>query len=578
MPETSDDNKTTVVTTPAQERSKALLDFNKAKAKIDDLCQSFETESKATEYRRRVRKIRVSRSSLIADGTLKEDETIIPIRIVDSNIRREQPPFIAFLKQSRRLAIFRCIDTPTYDVQNLEKAFTEVMTYDSWEIPHFRVLDGAMTHGWDALEVELDYSKPGGVGLHCVGHENLIFPLHAKDIQSCEQVLIRHEIPSSQLLRYVDEYSFNGDVVREVIKNPTDDVEDVVVVCYKCYFKVDGIVYIAWYSQDGSDWLKAPQKLFLGKRKRIETLVVDNVINPMTGLAETATRTNVEWVDEDETQYPIEILFYEESEDAKISSHVGRAFLDEYKQEAATATWSNFINALNRASGLYASPRNPITGSAPKQTDTIIAHGKIYDEPLDFWQPAYPDPVMLSAVQALDIQNQAETNNPAWAVQNRKDSRKTASEIRAAQEQTALINSVQVTIFSTFIRRVYTRAWHIVQSLAQQDKIRFLAKEVSPGIWLNDQEALSHLYELRAAGDVDVVQRQEKLERLMQFFTLAQGTPLALPIMQDMLRLAFPEDADRYITIMDTAMQLQRQQQQQQAVMNTAQQQQQQLQ
>jgi hypothetical protein len=555
----------------------SLFTYNVAEERINRLINQFEKqEQAATEVRRNVRDIRVSRKDLIREGKLKEDETIIPIRLCDVNIRREQPPFVAFLKQSRRLAIFRCIDDPEQDVALLEKAFTEGMSYDSWEIPHFKVLDGAQTHGWDALEIEFDADKPLHVALNAIGHENLIFPLDARRIQDCEQVMVKYQLNSFQLRELVDSFGFSAENVGRMLEARTGADFDSPIPIFKRYFKYQGVVYVCWYGKGALGWLKDPKPLYCGVQRQQykQVMTPQQGVDPMSGTPTVMSMPTVvpEWVDEPETQYPFEILFYTETEKPLITDHKGRVFLDEYKQEAATSVWSNFINSLNRASNLIVSPKNPITGAEPKQTETVIGHGRVWNEPMEVFHLDYPDPIMLQACQAIDVENTQETNQVSFAVNNRVDSRKTAAEINDARQQSQLLNSVQVTIYSTFIRRVYTRVWRIVQSQALTGKITFLPIEQSVQVdplsgqvkksYANNLDVIAKTFDVRAAGDIDVIQRDEKLQRLLNIWVMVQATPLGLPILEDIVKLSFPEDADRYIRILTQALELQKMQMQ----------------
>ena len=50
---------------------------------------------------------------------------------------------------------------------------------------------------------------------------------------------------------------------------------------------------------------------------------------------------------------------------------------------------------------------------------------------------------------------------------------------------------------------------------------------------------------LREAGDVDVLQRAEILQNMMQDFPVIQNTPLALKFLSDYMRLRYPGDLGR---------------------------------
>src|SRR6185369_17654921 len=128
----------------------SFFDFSQATTRIKALIKQWQPEIDATLTRRKMRKIDVDLTQLQKEGLLKQDETFIPIRVIDSTIRREQPSFVSFLTQSRRLAIFECVDDPTVDTSLVEGAFTKGMSYSGWQRPIYKCLDGAQTHGWDS--------------------------------------------------------------------------------------------------------------------------------------------------------------------------------------------------------------------------------------------------------------------------------------------------------------------------------------------------------------------------------------------------------------------------------------------
>src|SRR5204862_6583179 len=133
-----------------------------------------------------------------------------------------------------------------------------------------------------------------------------------------------------------------------------------------------------------SAWLKTPMKLFLGRRDSNSPPVLDQ------------DTSQPDFPSVDETLYPFYMLPYVESENPKITQLTGRAFLDWPAQEAASAILSGIVNGTMRASNVYAAPDlpagTPLTDTAPpKQTDTKIKHGKLFDRPVKFFHTDYPD-------------------------------------------------------------------------------------------------------------------------------------------------------------------------------------------
>jgi len=543
-------------------------DFTEFSCRVKQLINAWDTETKNTEYRRRARNLSVNVQDLRTKGTLKPDESVIPVRLIDRNIKREQPARIAFLKQSPRLAIFKNPLDPTSNNQVIESEFTRVNQYPGWELPFFKCDDGAATHGWDALELELDYSLPGGFKFDHVGHDNLIFALDTTRFQANDIVIRNIPVTITQLKIFVEKYGFDKTQVekvitgvektRETLNNVGEEVPqtDSQRSIYKVFNRENGYIMVSWYAKEADTWMLAPKPLFLGVKheEEVPPTPEEAAMALLQGVELTPTTVSV---DDYEKDFPFIIQVYEETEQRRIKDHKGRVFKDEYKQEAMFAIWSSYINACVRATNIMASPKNPMGGGAPKQNGNFkIEHGKLWTEPMDFWNLPYPEAQMLDAAQKLDVQNTEETNQVNYSVQNRQDSRKTAEEIRSANQQQSLINGVNVTMYSVFIRECCIRSWRLVQSFAQQGKITFcsISTPGEPGLdgssgepqVQNNLPEINKPWEIFAAGDADVVQRAEKSSRQLAMWPMIAGTPLAMTFLIDILKNSFPEDAPRY--------------------------------
>lgn len=532
----------------AQTERDELLDFDVARIHLQRLVNDWQLERSQTILNRAKRDVNIDVEALRQQGKLDDDETLIPVRVIDTNIQREQPAYVNYLKNSRRLCTFNSLSNPEQNTQKLELEFTRGMTYIGWETPHYKCMDGAQTHGWDSIEVVPDETKPLGVALEQIGHDQLFFPTSSIDLQFSQRVIRRYEMTLMQL----DKFGFDPaqiDKLKQARKSTAKALETIHV--YKQYCKKVGQVYVAWFCLEmGVDnWLKAPAIFDLG------------LVDPKT-LAPVPT-----------TFYPIFVSLYRESEKPHIMAHKGRVYYDENKQEAQTAILSGFVNGLTRAANLYASPAKETgTGGSIKEIEGLVmSGGRVMSEPINFWSPPYPDPMVLNALQYFDVANSQETNQPTFAVNNRQDSRKTATEIGAAQEQQAMLNSVQLTMFSTFIREVYNCVWLVVQSLALQNKIVFLqidqqqpvlnpltnqplvdpmtGQPVTTNIRVNDAATIGQVYEVRAAGDVDVIQRQEQIQQMMQDWPVIMNTPLRDVFLQDLMRLKYTARGETYANL-----------------------------
>ena len=116
----------------------------------------------------------------------------------------------------------------------------------------------------------------------------------------------------------------------------------------------------------------------------------------------------------------------------------------------------------------------------------------------------------------------------------------------AASQQASLLSGVQVTIYSTWICSFYTRAWQIVQNLAQYNKLEFL---VDPQTGQNKTDVISKFYYTRAAGDIDVTQRAEKLQKMMQLWGVIAQTPAAPALLRNILITALPDEGPQLATV-----------------------------
>jgi len=523
--------------------------YESAKLRIDRLISDFNTQISITNLNREKRFKELDIEKLKKEKKIAANEFMIPMRIIDSNIRREQPAFFNYLKQSRRLVIFKDIKNPMSIVNQLEDEYTRGMTYSGWEIPHFKVVDGSQTHGWDSVEMLYDDTKPLHVGVEHIGNDNLIFPLDAINIQDCELVLRKLNVSPNQLKTLVRKYGFNPKEVACAITTENKAQTEKSVVIYKCFFKREGVVSVAWYCAKCGDWLLAPKNLFLGIAELQDVEVPQEpIVDPISGAVVNQPPTvEQQWVDSPITFYPIFILPYYETEQIRIIDHKGRVFLDNHKQEALTANISQFLNGCQKASTMEASVKAEVARQSEIQS-IELGSGKVSPIPLDYYAPPYPDSVMLQLQNYLDVANSQEAGQINFAANNRKDSRKTATEIAAARDENAMLSSVQVSLYSAFIRSIYTLGWKITQSQALQGFITFLQV---PESGENNVDLIAQDYDIRAAGDVDVIKRQELIGQYKEFWPIIQTTPAAIPFLSRLLKLVFLDEGSTYATILE---------------------------
>ena len=574
-----------------KERSaQSLANYATFDVQFQEMVKDWQNELRNTTTQRFFRYIEVDCDALKKQGKLKEDETILPIRVADKNIRREQPSYIAFVTQSRRSLIFRTKKSglnsgkSSSNEQRLEEDFTQGMRYPGWELPIYAATDGAQTHGWDAVEVVFDDSKPLKIAIEHVGHDKLLFPIGSVDVQFSEYYARGYDVSGLQLRSWVEKFGFNAEQVKLLLDVDKDTGRRTTSLyrIWKIVFRDEGKIKVGWRcdlaqaqtpregqqtSVSCTDWLKSPVDLYLGRQERRVTVVppapiLDEIGQPMldavTGQPMMSPESQQEQVvDIPETEFPVYLLRYHMTEVQQIFATRGRVFLDRYDQDAQTAITSGFVNKLMRSTNVYAAVNgdtSPGSNSAPKQLPVQLQHGAIYDKPLNFFSADAPEAILLNALQYFNARNADENGQTDFAVNNRQDSRKTATEIQAATQQAGLLSGVQVTLYSAWLCAVYRRCWEAAQSMALLGKIPLLClNEPMPDVYENDIEVLSQKYYVRAAGDIDVTQRAEQIQRMGQMWPIVANTPIAMEFLKEFMTVAFPLDGSRWTQALDMA-------------------------
>jgi len=553
---------------PAEEQRKnEIMEFNSAKPYLQELERGFAIEVERATANRERRKVDIDIEALRKSGKLKQSDILVPMRVIDENIAREKPAYIAYLQQSRRLAIFADVQDPQIKHDDLESAFTRGMTYPGWIVSHHKAVDGAQLHGWDWYEVLYDASKPLHCGIEHVGHDRLEYSLDGEDIQNNQRIARVFKWTRAQIDQAVADYDFSPAQAEKLlaintqVSSNSGSIRDHVYTIKKGYAKYKGVVYVYWYSLVGcDDWLLAPRPFYNGVDQEVTVLQPQPPIvsvDPMTGMPSVMEQPPLEvkqWEPVEETEYPVKLLPYEETEEKEISTRKGRAFKDKFKQEVMTVGWSGFLNGHNRATWLIGSKSQQDGKPASELQNIELKDGAIIPTSIDWRSMPYPDPSMLQGLQLFDTKNAQSQGQMTYAVQNKSaGARTTATEVESAKQDTALIGSVSVTLFSSAMRDVYTAAWRIVQSQALQDKVEFyggMEQIQNPQTgeveynFVNNKDVIKRRYDIRPAGDTDVVQRQELLGSMMEFWPVVQNTPIAGEFLAELLKIKFAERGD----------------------------------
>lgn len=486
------------------------FDLDSEVKRINALISQWSDEPELVKKRREVRKKEYNVNDMRTAGEIEADETYIARRIVDRNITREKPEFLSYIEASPRLVLFKSKSNPSLDTIALADWFALGMRYRGWNEAWHRAFDACRLHGASFIEVRADKTQPFNLILEYTPREFLIFPKKVRrSIQRCERILRKYEYLPNELEDAVEKYGFDESVVAKITENAKDQNRDEPICVYKAFIKKDDLIWTAWYSESCQNkWLRAPEPLYLGQVDAQQQLV-------------------------QATKFPFVCILFEYTEEEEILNCKGRAARDLADQDALSDIWTAMVNGTKRAARLQASRVNGpnIEGA---QTE-VIEGNKIMPYQVDYFQAAYPDPIILQVAQQLGVENQQSAGQVDFAVVNRKDSRKTAKELSLAQQQSSQLSSVTITPVANAEVEVYEMCWEVVQS------------QVLAGIIVKPDhlpiEVFSDNYVLAPAGDAEVIKRAEKIANLQQDIPLFAGTPIYTEIITKYLELRFPDEA-----------------------------------
>lgn len=526
----------------------SMLEYSQAVPVLQQLLSANGPIELVEEVSRRARANLVDIPALKATGDLQPGQTYIGVRLIAQNISTALPPLLSYIKNSPRMATFSPGDN-----SYLDQEFTRVLQYPMWEVPYIQVLDSAEQNGMGFTIVRHDDSKVGNVAFEYANYSDVIYDRRVEDLQDSPAILIRHRITRVAFFDWDAKEGFNKEsqayqAVVKMLFDPTLGQNDVCI--YEMYTKVKGFVYRGWYYNTGGDWLLPPTEFSNGVMVETPQLDIDPnnpaIMGEVPTVPKPATRID----------YPIVPKYYEITSNMRNEWLKGRGELDYAKQEAASQMFTSTINGSLAASNtMWAPDGNNIDGGAPAQLELKIKNNAIWKTPMKAFNAPYPDPMLLRTVETIVAQNAQENNQVAWAVNNRKDTRKTAAEIEAAEAQQQQLTGTSALVFSIYLRQLFTQAWPIVKSAALFGKIQFLS-EMDPE---TRKITLEKQYEIKPAGDVDFVEKQQRLNNIQQDIPLFAGTPLESELRREYIRLRYPEKFNVWSTMVaqnDTGKQL----------------------
>lgn len=540
------------------------VNYKDWQTKLTNLKSLMEDARALNTTERRLRYAEINIEDERAAGRIAPDELYIPQHIIDSNIRREQSSYVQYIVQSPRAIILEDVENPVLETSAIEKDATSRIRYDGWQIPMFSNIDGMQQSGYGVMEIIYDKNKAGSLRHEYIQKCDFGLVTDTKNIQEAELVGRNYYFSKTTLLtkgiqlEELGGFGFNPEQVSKITDgNPSTvdastagDSKDKSLFCIqKVMFRVNGVVVVAWTSKERcDDWVRAPRPLFIGRKKlAVDPVSGQPVMDPLTGIPVSQ--------DDTESEYPFYLFPYLISENDTISQLKGRVFLDQDTQQAVSSLLSSTCTAHRRASGLYFSKdvEDP-NSDVLTQKNVYFKTGALINGKVQQFQLNAPGAEMLGAIQALVTSNQSQTSQINFAAMNRQDSRKTATEVNAAQEESQSLSTVQVVLFSNSLRNLYDSMFRIIQSRVLAGLI-----QVEPPL----VELYKRTYHVKPSGDVDVIERQKTVQMMLQMWQIMAQTPAAVPFLADMLTKMFPDNAPKYLNIFAQAQQAQQQGQQQ---------------
>lgn len=504
------------------------FDFKEELSVFRQLLTEFGAEVEATKIRRDLRANRKNVAELRQQGILLPDETIIPDRTIEQNCQTEIIPYIAFTEQPNQVISFHDPAAPGYNYAQLSDWITSLLRYENWQLPWQQMEDSMVLHGAGFHEIIFDPAAPAKFTIEYVRRDHFIIPRDTKDLNAVYRFARKYELTKHQLDLLTTAFSFDPAVVAKIKEHYKNRSEFICV--YKYFLRdKDNYLYNAWLADEscGADtWLRDPMPHFLGDYAPADP---DLQLEPYQ-LPTTST--------------PFTAFPYRTQEDEAILMVQGQAALSVHVQEALTGMYSATVNAAVRASGLYAS-REPGPGKEPdNKTLYPLKSGHVHDGNMTFFSLPWPSPVALSIAQALSVRNAAQAGNTDFAAMSRTDTAKRATEIVAAKEESDKIKTARISLFSSNCLKEYKLAFQIILN---QIKIGGIV----PPAGLDINPLLSPTLVLTMAADTQVVKREQRKQKLVDFWPLVQPTPLAPVYFEAMVQELFPEDWPIWKTAMN---------------------------
>lgn len=494
------------------------------KKAFHDLIKDFdEGELAKCIQRREYRRHHVNVAEKRQNKELLADETIIPDRTIESNIRREKSPFVKYLIQPTSVLSFTDAAQPAANFGPLSQHYTDITRVTGWQLEWFYLIDAIEMHGAAFMEVYFDPAAPSRTNVEYIRRDHLIFPRATRCLEACARILRRYELTKSQLEEFATRYNFDP-VQLKKLTDHFKDRQDFIRI-HRVYAKQKGQVFVAWIGDTNGhivldDWLAKPEPFVSGELD----IQIDPTTNQPTAILPRPA-----------TEYPITVFPMHIEEDEEILATQGRVSLDLHVQDALTSITSSTVNAAYRASGLYPF-RKPTEDPRPQEAFPL-RHGHIHEGEMGMMKLDWPNQLAISLAQFLRTSNANQSGGVDWAAMNRADTAKTATELNLARDEADSLNNLSMTLFALKCLQVELKRWRIWLSQVQ-------AQQLPPPAFLQvyQLDIFSPSLVPTMTADQQVVRRAELQSRYMQYWPMVGPTPYGLPFLETMLQQAFPAD------------------------------------
>jgi len=495
------------------------------------------------QRRRESRKNRLNVKEMRDKGQLLPDETVIPDRTIDTNIRIEKSPYVKYLESPTTILSFEEPSASQINLMPLAAWHAGIVRVGDWKDPHIKNQDALLLHGCGYMELVYDKNSPSHTVVEYIRRENLIFPKGTRDLQACGRMYRCYPVTKAQLSVLAAEFGFDEAQLAKVKTRFKDTQEEIKL--YKGFLRADdGVVMVAWRADDnvGNDnWLKAPEPHQIGIFDVTPSL---DPKKPPTVVARKLTKI------------PIIDFPYHLEEDEVILETQGRSALDLHVQDCLTAMWTGTANGVVRASRFYPS-RKVTPGETPKNDELFtLKHGAVFEGDFNIFQPSWPNSIAIAAAQSLAGKKAQEIGATNYAAMNRNDTRKTATELTMAREESDNLSGPNISLYSSRMLRLELLRWEVIKSgiaVEAAFNVPPNLKKFNPPPSIPLAVIMSPTLNVQMAADAQVVRRAQRQSRFLENWPIVSESPYALPYLESFLEEMFPDDFPKWKAVVQNA-------------------------